>query len=134
MSCTAKESEKLQKHVTLVGALHIGYSAFQILGGLIALLFILGGGLLGGLIPEEEIVISIIFFIAGAVGMWLVLVSVPGIIAGVGVLRHRPWGRYMALVLAVIWLSNIPLGTAIGAYSLWVLVQDETAKLFGPCC
>lgn len=121
----------MQKHITLVGALHIGYSALQILGGLIALLFILGGGLLGGLISEEEIVISIIFFIAGAIGTWLVLVSLPGIVAGVGVLRRWPWGRYMALVLAVIWLSNIPLGTTIGAYSLWVLVQDETTKLFG---
>lgn len=120
----------MQKHITLVGALHIGYSALQILGGLIALLFILGGGLLGGLISEEEIVISIVFFIAGAIGTWLVLVSLPGIVAGVGVLRRWPWGRYMALVLAVIWLSNIPLGTAIGAYSLWVLIQDETAKLF----
>jgi hypothetical protein len=124
----------MQKHITLVGALHIGYSALQILGGLIALLFILGGGLLGGLISEEEIVISIIFFIAGAIGTWLVLVSLPGIVAGVGVLRRWPWGRYMALVLAVIWLSNIPLGTAIGAYSLWVLIQDETAKLFASGC
>jgi hypothetical protein len=120
----------MEKHVTLVGALHIGYSALQLLGGLIALLFIIGGGLLGGLISEEEIVISIVFFIAGAIGTWMALVSLPGIIAGVGVLRHRPWGRYMALVLAVIWLFNIPLGTAIGAYSLWVLIQDETAKLF----
>jgi hypothetical protein len=108
----------MEKHVTLVGALHIGYSALQLLGGLIALLFIIGGGLLGGLISEEEIVISIVFFIAGAIGTWMALVSLPGIIAGVGVLRHRPWGRYMALVLAVIWLFNIPLGTAIGAYSL----------------
>jgi hypothetical protein len=120
----------MEKHVTLVGALHIGYSALQLLGGLIALLFIIGGGLLGGLISEEEIVISIVFFIAGAIGTWMALVSLPGIIAGVGVLRHRPWGRYMVLVLAVIWLFNIPLGTAIGAYSLWVLIQDETAKLF----
>ena len=85
----------MQKHVTLVGALHIGYSALQMLGGLIALLFILGGGLLGGLISEEKIVISIVFFIAGAIGTWLVLVSLPGIVAGVGVLRHWPWGRYM---------------------------------------
>jgi hypothetical protein len=37
----------MEKHVILVGALHIGYSAFQILGGLIAFLFIVGGGLLG---------------------------------------------------------------------------------------
>ena len=40
----------MEKHVTLVVALHIGYSAFQILGGLIAFTFIVGGGLLAILV------------------------------------------------------------------------------------
>jgi hypothetical protein len=124
----------MQKHVTLVGALFVGYSAFQVLGGLIAVLFVIGGGLLGGLISDEGIVLGITFFIGATIGTWILLVSVPGIIAGVGLLRRRTWGRYLALVMSVIWLLNIPIGTAIGAYSIWVLVQDETAKLFGPCC
>ena len=124
----------MQKHVTLVGALLVGYSAFQVLGGLIAVLFIIGGGLLGGVISEEGIVLGITFFVGATIGTWILLVSVPGIIAGVGLLRRRTWGRYLALVMSVIWLLNIPIGTAIGAYSIWVLVQDETAKLFGPCC
>ena len=124
----------MQKHVTLVGALFVGYSAFQVLGGLVAVLFIIGGGLLGGLISEEGIVLGITFFVGATIGTWILLVSVPGIIAGVGLLRRRTWGRYLALVMSVIWLLNIPIGTAIGAYSIWVLVQDETAKLFGPCC
>jgi hypothetical protein len=124
----------MQKHITLVGALFVGHSAFQVLGGLIAVLFIIGGGLLGGLISDEGIVLGITFFIGATIGTWILLVSVPGIIAGVGLLRRRTWGRYLALVMSVIWLLNIPIGTAIGAYSIWVLVQDETAKLFGPCC
>jgi len=124
----------MQKHITLVGALHIGYSAFQILGGLIALLFILGGGLLGGLIAQEELVIGITFFIATTIAVFVLLFSVPGIIGGVGLLKHKPWARYMVLVLSVLALLNIPLGIAIGIYSIWVLVQDETTKLFGPCC
>ena len=120
----------MEKHVTLVGALHIGYSAFQILGGLIALLFIVGGGLLGGLISEEGIVIGITFFIGAIICLWILLVSLPSIIGGVALLRYKPWGRYLVLVLSVLVLFNIPLGTAIGVYSIWALVQDETAKLF----
>jgi hypothetical protein len=120
----------VEKHVTLVGALHIGYSAFQILGGLIALLFIVGGGLLGGLISEEGIVIGITFFIGAIISLWILLVSLPSIIGGVALLRYKPWGRYLVLVLSVLVLFNIPLGTAIGVYSIWVLVQDETAELF----
>jgi hypothetical protein len=120
----------MEKHVTLVGALHIGYSAFQILGGLIAFMFIVGGGLLGGLIAKEELVFGITFFVGTTITVWVLLVSIPGIVGGVGLLRYRPWARYMVLVLSVLALLNFPIGMAIGIYSLWALVQDETAKLF----
>jgi hypothetical protein len=79
-------------------------------------------------------VIGITFFIATTIALWVILISVPGIIGGVWLLRHKPWARYMVLVLSVLALLNVPLGTGIGVYSIWALVQDETAKLFGPCC
>ena len=120
----------MEKHVTLVGALHIGYSALQILGGLIAFMFIVGGGLLGGLIAKEELVFGITFFVGTTITVWVLLVSIPGIIGGVGLLRYKPWARYMVLVLSVLALLNCPIGMAIGIYSIWALVQDETAKLF----
>jgi hypothetical protein len=44
--------------------------------------------------------------------------------------EHAGHKRYLALILAVFDLFNIPIGTAVGAYSIWVLVQDETAQLF----
>jgi len=124
----------MEKHVTLVGALHIGYAAFQILGALFAFLFIAGGGLLGGLISKEEIVIGITFFIATTVAVWVILVSVPGIIGGIGLLRHKSWARYVVLVVSVLILLNVPLGTGIGVYSIWALAQDDSAKPFGSAC
>jgi len=60
--------------------------------------------------------------------------DLPGIVGGVWLLKHKTWARYMVLVLSVLALLNIPIGIAIGVYSIWVLVQDETEKLFGPCC
>lgn len=122
----------MEKHVTVVGAIHIGLSALGILTAAMVLLFIVGGGLVGGLISgEEEIIVPITCFVGTAASLWLLLLSVPGIVGGIGLLRYKPWGRYMLLVLSVLALFNIPIGTAIGIYSIWVLVQDETAKLFG---
>ena len=93
-------------------------------------MFIVGGGLIGGLISEEEIVIPITFFLGTAIALWLVLVSVPGIVGGMGLLKYRSWARYLVLVLSILGLLNVPVGTAIGVYSIWVLAQDETAKMF----
>jgi hypothetical protein len=119
----------MQKHVTLVGALHIGYSAVQILGAMAAFLFIVGGGMIGGYTADEWLIISITSLLGTMIALWIILVSVPGIVGGIGLLRHKPWGRYAVLVLSVIILFSIPIGTALGAYSIWVLLQDETAEL-----
>lgn len=55
---------------------------------------------------------------------------VPAIIGGIGLLRRKPWRRYLVLVLSVLDLFNIPLGTAVGIYCIWALTQEETAQLF----
>lgn len=120
----------MQKHVTLVGALQIGYNAFGILAAMAAFLLIVGGGLIGGLVSGDEIVIPITFFVGTAIATWLVVLSVPGIIGGIGVLRRQSWARYLVLVFSILYVFSVPIGTAIGAYSIWALAQDETAELF----
>jgi hypothetical protein len=121
----------MERHVTFVGALQIGYNAFGILAAMATFMFIVGGGLVVGLVSGEEgVVIPITFFVGTAISMWLLLLSVPGIVGGIGVLRHQSWARYLVLVLSILDLASVPIGTAVGAYSIWVLVQDETEKLF----
>lgn len=124
----------MEKHVTLTGALHISYGAFQILGALVASLLVAGGGLLGAQLSEEPWVLGITSFLGTWIVVWAILVSMPGIIGGGGLLRHKSWARYLVLAASLLILVNFPLGTGIGIYSFWVLVQEETAKLFGPCC
>jgi len=120
----------MEKHVTLVGSLHIGYSALQIVLALTGVVLVIGAGLIGGLISEEGIVFTITFVVGAIISLWILLVSLPSIVGGVALLRYKSWGRYLVLVLSVLALFSIPLGTAIGAYSIWVLLQDETAELF----
>ena len=119
----------MKQHVTVVGALHIGYSAFQILGAIVAFMFIVGAGLIGGLIAEEGIVVAIAATLGILIAVWTVLLSVPGIVGGIGLLKYKSWARYLVLVLAVLELFNIPIGTAIGVYSIWAMLQDETIEI-----
>jgi uncharacterized membrane protein (DUF2068 family) len=56
--------------------------------------------------------------------------SVPSIVGGIGLIKRWSWARYLVLILSVFSLTNVPVGTATGVYSIWVLMHDETAELF----
>jgi zinc-ribbon domain len=45
-------------------------------------------------------------------------------IAGWGLLKIEPWGRAFALVMAFFDLIHVPFGTALGVYTLFVLLPD----------
>ena len=61
----------------------------------------------------------------------LVLIcAVPGIVAGIGLLKFRPWARILTIVLSALNLFNVPIGTAVGVYGLWTLLNSETEQLF----
>ena len=41
----------------------------------------------------------------------------------------RPWARIVGIIVAILSLLNIPLGTIVGVYGLWVLFSKETEQL-----
>jgi hypothetical protein len=116
----------MNQHVTAVGVLSILFGALEALAGLIVFGVVTGAGALSG---EREA-----FLITGAIGTIvggaLVLLSLPSIIGGIGVLKRRNWGRILIIVVAVISLLNFPFGTAYGAYALWALLNEQTRALF----
>jgi len=119
---------RMEKHVTLVAVLNIG---FGILGLLIALL-VLFGTIIGSVYTDDYDARRILPIIGTAVFVFFVLISIPEIIGGIGLLKRRPWARILILIVAVLDLLWIPIGTIIGAYELWVLLQEETIQLFKP--
>ncbi len=116
----------MEKHLTAVAALHVGLS---ILGGLIGIfIFVLLTGI--GAITQEKEAFLILTTIGTGVGVLLMVLSVPGIIGGIGLFKRQEWARILVLILSAIELLNIPFGTALGIYSIWVLVQQDTIRLF----
>ena len=92
-------------------------------------------GLLFGLsfLPDlEQEGVNALRIVGLSVGGFMWLLSIPKIIAGVGLLKRMEWSRILTLVLAVIALINFPLGTALGVYSLVILLRDEAVQLFRP--
>ncbi len=116
----------MEKHVTLVAVLNIG---FGILGILIAM-FVLIGMVIGNMFIDDYDVRKILPIVGTVAVLFLLLTSIPEIIGGIGLLKRRPWARILILVVACMDLLWIPIGTIIGIYELWVLLQDETMQLF----
>jgi len=118
----------MHKHVTAVAALHIGFSIFGLLIGLVVF-FVLGTVAAFADDPDAMIVLPLV---ATLVGGGLILLSLPGIIGGIGLLKHKNWARILILIVSVFDILNIPLGTALAIYTFWALLQDETVRLFSP--
>jgi len=118
----------MENQVTAVGALSIGLSVFGILIG--AFIFVLLAGI--GYLAQDEEAASILTVVGFFVGVFLFILSVPGIIGGIGLFRHKEWARILVLITSALHLLNFPIGTAIGGYSIWVLVKPETIRLFNP--
>lgn len=122
----------MKEHVTAVGILHIGLGVMGLLAAAIVLAATVGSGLIALMAEGDPFPLTILAIIGGMVALFLALFSVPGIVGGIGILKHKPWARYLVLVLAAVGLANVPIGTIVGAYTIWVLVQDKTAQLFAP--
>lgn len=116
----------MEKHVNIIAALHIGLGALGLLASSIVFMAVAGGGILSG----DLEVFMITSGVAITVSLFLFILSVPGLIGGIGLLKRAPWARVLVIIISVLDLMNFPIGTAIGAYSLWVLVNNETSELF----
>ena len=116
----------MEKHLTAVAALQVGLSILGVLLGIFV--FVLLTGI--GVIAQEKEALFILSTIGTGVGLFLLIISVPGIIGGIGLFKRKEWARILVLILSAIDLLNIPIGTALGIYSIWVLAQKETVQLF----
>lgn len=120
-------------HVKVLGVLYIALSSMMLLAALF-LFFAVGTatGIVGMNADSRDAAIALpIIGIAGTALIVLLLVlSLPGLITGIGLLKFQPWARIVGIVLGVLHLINIPVGTVIGIYALWVLLSKETETLF----
>ncbi len=56
--------------------------------------------------------------------------SIPGLIAGASMLARKSWARILGIVVSVFTLLKFPIGTLIGGYTIFVLLQDAATSYF----
>ena len=123
----------MHTHVKVLAVLHI---IFGVLGalfglGLMALLGVIGvAGAASD--PDAWVALPILGFTGVALGVFMLAISLPGVIAGIGLLKFKPWARILTILLSALNLINFPFGTILGVYGLWVMLSDDGARLFVP--
>lgn len=118
--------EDLDKHVKILGWVHIAMSALFLVIGLGVSAFLLFGGLLSG----DAEAVGIITIVAVFIGGLLTVIGVPGILAGIGLLKRKKWGRILAIIVGLLGITNVPVGTAVGAYTAYVLLMQDNAPAY----
>ena len=118
----------LDLHVPVVGwVLLIGHALFLLIG---VFVFVLLTGI--GAASRDPQAVAVLGVVGISVAILLCGLALPGVVAGYGLLRRRPWARVLALVVSILGLFNVPVGTLIGAYAIWVLVQQAAGDYFAP--
>jgi len=123
----------MNSHVRALGIVHIIFGCIGLIGGLFVFL-ILGGiaGVVGATNTDSDawVAIPILGGVATFVLALAVILSLPGIIGGVGLLSYKSWARILMIVLSALHILNFPFGTALGVYGLWVLLSPEVVAAF----
>jgi len=59
-----------------------------------------------------------------------ILMAGPLAVAGWAILRWKQWGKSLGMVAASVNMLHFPIGTLVGAYTIWVLHDEATEFLF----
>lgn len=124
----------MKRHVDFLSTLYLAW------GAIFALVTVAGFALAGGAFAIAESTGPVRFgseMAARLTGVTILVVSLISLVwsilhlvVGRQLKRFRPSARLMSLGLSIGNLILLPFGTALGAYSLWVLLKDDGRRLF----
>ena len=128
----------VRDHIKILGILNIVMGGLIALAGIVVLLIF--GGIAGSIAtgihesvdPEHGALAAPIAMMIGlCVAGFLLLLSAPSIIGGWGLIKGKSWSRVLMIVISALHLLSFPLGTALGVYGLWVLLNEQSRQLLG---
>jgi hypothetical protein len=120
-------------HVKVLGVLYVALGALGVLSAIVLMVVLGSAARIVGATAEPgdaAVAVPILSIVGTTLVAFSLLLSIPGIVAGWGLLRLRPWARVLGIVLSILNLIAFPFGTILGAYGLWVLLTGETERLF----
>lgn len=115
----ASPANRVARHITLLAVLWIARGALHFLGAAGA--FVAGRFILPRILPSFPLAGLVEASLAISTGV-LVIGGAACLATGLGLMQRESWGRPLALVMGFLALLSVPFGTALGIYTLWVLL------------
>jgi hypothetical protein len=115
----------MDKHITLAGAFNLAMGIMGIIG-------VITGSMMVSVLEKyiEEPDAAAIVMLAVSLGLsYLGVFSAAQIICAIGLLKRKSWSRVLMIIVSAFKLPSVPIGTALGIYTIWVLIQDETKTI-----
>lgn len=127
-----KEGEQTgDPHILVTGILHVTYGILGTFGVIISFLILSLGSFKTTMKPalcEASCPKSGISLGGGGLILLILLITafiLSEVISGIFLIKKRTWARYAIIALSIFIIFSFPFGTAIGIYSLWVLLFRE---------
>jgi hypothetical protein len=115
---------RLQRHLRTLGILWIAVGVLWIIPSLVLM----------GLSHAPHIMMGDEMFTHAfmppmllSLGVVFLAIAAGGILVGWGLMNHERWARMTAIVLGILAIFHPPFGTALGIYTLWVLLPADAA-------
>ena len=121
-------------HVDFVGVLFIVWGVLTTLVGLstlalgVSAVALIASARRGG--GGGQVAAGVTAVVFAALALAAIIWGVVHIAVGVPLRQRKPWARLVALMLGGVDLLLLPYGTALGIYTLWVLLNEEGKSLF----
>jgi WD40 repeat protein len=113
----------INRHVKILAWIHI------VMGGGLLLVAL---ALLASVFVEGPEYTHTLPFLLGLFSWLAIGLLIPCLTGGIGLLRKKRWARALIIFVSVGFLFAFPVGTALGAYGLWVLLKRETEPALAP--
>jgi len=126
----------MMRHIDLLAVFHQMWGALALVAGTAILVLAIGALAIvrsaerAALGPDVAAGLTVGFFFVfavsalawGGIHVW----------TGLSLRAHKARARLVGLALAVLNLFFLPVGTALAVYTFWVLLSNETRRIFEP--
>lgn len=114
----------MQQHYKILGILYLVYAGLNILIGFMigSMLHMVSGF---NMSTDDEMVLNIISTVIPVI---LIIVSLPNLVAGIGLLYQKRWALILGVILSIFNIMSLPFGTGISIYSIYILVKEEEER------